>query len=969
MGGISAEAAASLATTTTGEKSTSNPFALVRKTETATPTGPVMKFDRNRFMDSSSGQVALERGDRRQIEGVVSPDTKVELSAVVVSGYRDFARDHTQKLIDLVNAGRYEAMKAQQATGQVAYLEDNELLRLFSETAANGTLLQVKSQQEVADIIAKHPYMIQNLAVIGERVARDNLAALGMRAYMDRPGTRTRIEDAQRVIDLPVGQGRVTEAYSRVVEWANARQEQGGRVGDHTNLQDLGIRLNSRTSRGVLATSMATGLLFGGPGGAAVGGALAGAGLFVGSRLTKEGPSIHIVRDQSVLDRAQQPEEQARMEGIIKVDPNHPERTTREQLAEGEAIKLIYLRALYMKDLKVDPSNLDAFSDQFIDNNWGPDGAQTPEKTDTKMQAAINEQFNTLGGPMAATPEDARIIFRRAEEIVFMEQFRLIHEESKPAVDTAKLLTGKLVEMQPGGAVDKARKREAAEEKTLLGKDKAGVEVTRVAVESMAGKIKTLVDADTVLNDELAKIVGPAGALDYINAVAALNEMLSTTVAAGASVRVENADGVPVEIRAIPAEEEAAKADARAAIAAIPPQGTMTTMQYDRFLQKAETDINDRLTAKLEEFKVQRKLIGDTLTKLRAAQKATTETRPVIESGEVIKGAQELVKIQDAFDRVTTAGFTEAHLLAFNFDQEMADANLLNSMNPDLGWPESDNEIMRPDLRSAIIQARANNRERTSVPNATVVETNFNTARALNFTLEELSILTSDELVILSTSRTPAGTTRMTRPQLIRAQLWAREKVRYTQEAIRQENTNIESAERVQDVNLARVDMKEEREQLEMVIDVVKHKQQIEARANNAWIDREVRTSLEDVNPVTVVANSYTPAEVASGLPRNVLEIINILTDYQNKSDRNGAFSQIWRNFGSVPNGILLERLNSAFEFTPAIGPGIPDINVFAAEIQNRENTSPTFSMELGRALGRNAVREFGQWGESLSRI
>jgi len=119
---------------------------------------------------------------------------------------------------------------------------------------------------------------------------------------------------------------------------------------------------------------------------------------------------------------------------------------------------------------------------------------------------------------------------------------------------------------------------------------------------------------------------------------------------------------------------------------------------------------------------------------------------------------------------------------------------------------------------------------------------------------------------------------------------------------------------------------------------------------------------LENRQALVAGVDGITPSEMASALPRNVLEILQIVTDYQNSPDRNRAFETIWRNLGNNPD-LLLRLLNNAYGQT--LGTRPTTINAFSLRLRS-ETMSGGFTLsEFGRGSD-SLVKEFITWGKSL---
>ena len=958
-----AEISAATAAVNVISEKTPHPFTPAKRQKIAEPTGPRVKFDRSAFDGSIIGLPATGPGERA-LAGGVRPEAKVEFSSEVVSGLRDFAVTYVDKLIDLqktpITVGGttttvYEVMKNQQAGIDLNYQEDEAMLAAFSKIE-NGQRV-IKSADEVNAMILEHPLMMQNLMAVAERYARDSLAALGVRAEMARPGTRTNTDRLRRTVDLPIDQGRLRESYNRLDEWARRPEEQGGRAGDRSNISAITRGLGPWSAAGGLLGAIG-GTFVGGPVGL-VEGAVAGSSAFSAiatgvGRLTREGPRLVLTDDQDVLAQAQRPGEQLRSKYLIGVDPAHPELSVRGgEKVEAEAVRLIYLRAMYMTDLGVPPQRLDALSDQFL-NSLG----QRPEEIDNKMTADVQRRFEELGGRAPGIAIDAaRDIYRRAQEGALMDRFAQVMRENRPREDVGQLLTKAIDARQEGGTALQSRKKEATEEHQRLQQDKTAVGEAEPKIVSYREKVLTVQGSRESIREALSKIIQGGNTLGYEDALNALRASISVVGAPDITIPDEN--GIPITIHDLPGESERIKTLRQADINGIPPRGAGESEKtYNSRYDDARTIIFERYKPQLDEIDRQRRLVSEKINGLVSLQTtANNSGNEALSSAEVKTGTQELAEISEDYRRLLGLGLDDDDLATEDFYQILSDANSLFLLDPNFGWPENDNKEMRAIVRKGVIQARANVLERAGTPRANVVETNYQAAIVLGITNEQLRVLTVDELEKLPA----AAHRRISRGALNNAQLWAREQLRYLEDSVRQETDNIQTAEGVQARRLRSIDMDAEIGQLTMIRDIYMGRDGVKTRAAQAYFLPEQRAGLEDVNPVTGGAGGYTAAEQASGLPRNVLEVLNILTNYQSAPDRNGAFQQIWRNLGSNADTILLPRLRNAFG-TPGA-----DIAAFANELHTIINTRATAASDFGRAAGENAVNEFVQWGLSIS--
>ncbi len=966
-----AEISAATAAANVISERTPHPFTPVARQRTIEPTGPRVKFDRSAFEGSIIGLPATGPGERSVVPGV-GPEAKVEFSSEVVSGLRDFATTYVDKLIELqrtpitiagVRTTIYEAMKNQQAGIGLNYQEDEAMLAAFSKVE-DGQRIS-KSPDEINSMILEHPLMLQNLMAVAERYARDSLAALGIRAEMARPGNRTNADSLRRSVDLPIDQGRLREGYNRLNEWARRPEEQGGRAGDRSNIATVARGLGPWAAAGGLLGAL--GGTVGGPvgmvGGAALGSSAVSAIATGVGRLTREGPRLVLTDDQDLLNQAQRPGEQLRATHLIGIDPAHPELSTRGgEKVEAEAIRIIYLRAMYMTDLGVPPQRLDALSDQFL-NSPG----QRPEEIDNKITADIQRRFEELGGRApGVTIDAARDIYRRAQEGALMDRFAQVMRENRPRENVGRLLTNAINTRQEGGTALQSRKKEATEEQQRLQQEKTVLGSTLEAATNYRNKVVEAEASRKTLENTLATM--SAGRPAPLTTEAAINEMREAVSNPGgaASITIVLENGRTLLIQNLASRENAADQDLEVEygrIAGMNPMPKESAANFEARQTRAREVADRNYARRMEPINREREQMEQAIARMQLLSQNTRNIGDqTLSSTEVVTGAEELMVISKSENTLANFGVPQATIDSGDYSAILTEIHNAYTANPANGWPESEDNTPENRLliRRAIIQARANQLERAGVTNSATVEPHFTAARNLGFTTEQLALLDIDELETRSGRLNPAGTATP-RPELEDAQKWAREQLRYVQDSIRQENTNVQTAENAQARRLRNVDMSTEIAQLTMVRDIYENRDQVKTRAAQAYFLPEQRAGLEDVGHVARGANGYTAAEQASGLPRNVLEVLNILTNYQNAPDRNGAFQQIWANLGSNPDAILLPRLRNAF--------GLPGANIdsFARRLRGQIRTGTTVASDFGRAAGDNAVNEFVQWGLSIS--
>ncbi len=948
------------------------PFSPTSDKTAIDANGAAVKVRASEFLTRVSG---LETTDRdRVLTGKVERD-ELPISAEVVTGLRNFTESYVRKLVLLRKDGVYDQMKRQQERGsdQADYLEDKYMLELFTDKQTG----EAKKFGEIENLITEHPLILQNVMLVAERYARDTLAAYGLRAEMYRPGKRTELTDPrlERTIDLPVDQGALRSTYNRVRDWTQRRHEVGGRPDPNDPDSNLDYFLNHAgipvgagaigvgTIGGVVG---AVGALFGaGPGevGGAIAGAAVGAGAVLGGlavgRSFREGPRLRLVVDNEVRAQSQRGAERLRMERLIGVNPTNLTEST-DSPAANDAIKIIYLRQMYLRNLDNSGEVFDAFSDQFITNGGT---ANRFEETRTVMGSRVNAEFQSLRDAYLrnhpdATPTQLRDFYRRAQETVLFRNFEEVSEKVRPEENIAGKLQTAIDARKPEGSAHVERTRVASEEKGRLTTEKQTLAASREALTGYEGKLLTIEKARQDLQRELAKING--GGLDYAHALQELRIAQSatgTTITITTDTGIETITDLHSDILAHsqglandlgniripnPGEDTDAYRDFRSAEAA-----------KIRLAHKPETDEDNRKT----------QLIISRITELTRLQGVIDEaSRNLLQAEEIKAGGQEFVKFQEAFQRVDSLGLPGALLFTQTLEQNLADANNLFDMDPNFGWPESENNQMREVLRRATIQARANDAERAD-PILAPFENNFDEFRGLGLSTEQIALMSLDDLRARYVRTHPAATGT----EADNAQRWALGQLRFLQASVNQEATVVDNSLRVQERFINGVDLTQEREQLEVVKDMWDKRKGIRARAVDGVLNN--RAGLENTDHVQANTEGFTQAEADSQLPRNVLEVLNMITGYQDVDNADGraeAFAKIWRNFGQNPptaDTLLLVRLRDAFEVPQAHA---NSFNELAAYLRTRFRNNRINSGNIAQYVGRNAVSQFTEWGRSL---
>ncbi len=932
------------------------------------PEGPRVQIPRHEVREGLMGLPAMGPGNRSVTEGV-RPSETVVLKSEVVTGLQDFAIAYAQKLIDMqglevmvggnkVNA--YDAMKRQQSALGISYLEDEALLASFTED--NNGKRQLKSPDQVREIISSHPQMMENIMVVAERYARDTLAALGLRAQMQRPGSRTDLRDVAEIIDFPTDQGKVREVLNRLSDALRKRESSGGRIGPRTSLR-AAIEDLEPIAAGGAAFGGVSGLIVGGALGSfpgAIAGALKGAtagaaggttlGATVG-RTFREGPRLILTKDQDIAGEAARAGEDLRAKYLLDVDPIHPERSTAAGDAKNEAVGIIMLRWEYMANLGVPRERMDALSIDFLNN---PDGIR-PEESRLKLQNEIFHRFEANGGMAGGlTPTQRRDIYRNSQQEAIMGRFGdYFRERQREGRDRGQLLADAITARGEGGTALRSRISGAEEEQQKLQADKASLEGNGQSVAGYRGKVKEVETAKSDLSELVSRTVVP-GAAAFASAEDAIGAIERTISDTGGPANITIfLDGRSHNIGNIAQREQAADAafvSEQTRIAGLPPKA------QDKAIEAANNMYERRMRPIHEDSQ---KLDQAILKIKELSQRAKALEEHALASPEVTAGAKITEDIAAAETTLTGWGIPQTTIDAGDYAAILAAVNTQNAANPANGWPESEDRVAENRLmvRRAIVQARAREAERNDAALGPM-EADFNTVHARGITVEQLTILNLDELERrnVAAGAPVAGA----RAEAERAQAWAKGKLKYLEDSIKEENSRIQTAESAQARIIRNVDMATEIAQLTMVKEIYDNRGRVKSKAAEAYFLSDQRAVLEDVGHVTAGREGYTAAEQASNLPRNVLEVLNILTDYQNAADRNGAFQQIWKNLGSNPD-LLMTRLENAF------GVRSRDIDAFARRLRNQLRTRATAGSDFGRTVGENAVNEFTEWGLSIS--
>jgi hypothetical protein len=942
--------------------------------------GPSVSVRAIDFVDGPINQLATSPDGKQRLEGVTSPDRR-EISAEVVSALEGFTEFYVQKLIDMkketVTIGgkqttRFEAMKTEQVSGArgMGYLEDDALIRSFTNNDEKN--LQIKTKEEINSLILKHPEMMQNLMVIAERYARDALAAAGLRAEMGPRGVRTNLDTLDRRIDFPIDQGEARKVGNRITDWLRAPHLRGGRDLGHDNQQNTEVSLTEGTVASVLS-GFATTVASGGNIEATAVGMVLGPVIAAGiQRLTREGVSLSFVLDDDVADQAARRREETRSRYMLGINPNDIELSTQLGDALKSAVSIIYLRAEYMRSLGVPPEKLDALGEQFITN---PEDGIIPEDINVKMVNRIQLRFQDLvarrGGIDTATFDLQRDLYRRAQEEILIENFEQLTDKERlaNASDRSPELDKAISGRQTGGEIVKARTQEQTERIELLNADKSMVEGLDPKLKAYLEKtLAAQADRDAVTQYLNRMLVGAGAAPGDI--VAALTALRRLSVTGGTDVTIPEGNAGVITLASFFDREAIIQTQIDTAITGIVRLPTDTERSYNARVDEARPLILARFKPQLDEIARQKTLVAKTIQDLTDFQeKADKAGETALSLSEVRDGAREVSDMQDSLRRVEGLGFSENVLTGQSFNQNMEDANAANAIDPNFGWPETDNREMSQVLRKATIQARANSATRVK-PAATVgTEVDFDAVLAGGLKMEQLVSQATAELLPIYQLSVPAGTL----VQVENAQRWARAQLRDLQTSAITEADNIKRAVGVEESAVRSVDLEDQIDQLKMAKTIYEDRDNVQSRIHETYSDLEKRRRLGETGFAFAGTDGYTESEENSHLPRNVLEVLHILTGYQNSGNRNEAFRKIWENFGSNPDTRLIPILCRAFDIAhpiPAIGPAQPlDAAFLSTELQRRLNLRTRNRLnesDLRRAIGVRTIDQIIDWTLSL---
>jgi len=921
------------------------------------PEGPAVRMRRSEFVRDINTRPATTPDNRSRREGVM-PKEYVDWTPEFVDGMRGFAEGYVRNLIDIrtkpyrnTNETLYDAMKRMQGNMGIRYLEDDYMLGLFAKYDAQSDRYVLSTPEEMKAAISGHPEIIKNLMLIADNYMTDALAAAGLRAQIRQPGHRSNIDRLTRTIDFRPGQGGLNFVARRVRDFLTEPMNERGR----------GAPGAPRWT--AIAITSGAGALVGGPFGAGAAGALLGPPVAaILHRLGRNGPILDLISDPEVLARAQRPGERVRNEDFIGINPRDLIHSRRLEDALQEAIGIAYLRMEYMRALEIPETRWDALTSQFlyVEN-------QRPEETD-RTSFDLDQEFERLGGRRAnRTLAQQREILRRAKQNILLRNFEeKTRKDTSARVDPVVRINQAITAGAEGGTLVQERTRAATEEKTRLGDDKTSLQGNETTLTNYRNKLQEVETTRRNLQHTISQIARPgvAAPATVQEAINVLREIYNDPgLAIGAETMIPNENGRLVPIPAIAHRREdldIAKAADRAAV--VPNAGE--TPEAFKVRQREEfSDIDSRYESRLRTLTQQREFVEATITRLEDLEtRITTLSNEVTTGPEGTQGTQALADFDEAVNRL---GGVNPALDAFLFAGDLSGA--MTEINAAGIWPASDNKetANRLLVRRAIAQIRADNEmhDAANIPNFAIFEISYNAIAApgaQRITPEQLRAMTLQQLEDRADALgIPAGAARTT--NLTQAKQWAEYQLEYIQRALSEEIRRVQVAEETQASAVRSVDLTQRNEQLNMVKKILEARDDILKKAEQSFEEQE---RLREVALAVAGTDGYTNAEETSALPRNVLELLNILTGYQQSADREGDFQKIWRNLGANPD-LFRGFLNRAFRELPNAN----DMNAFAASLSDAIPTRVINPATIGRAFNdkrTGLISQFDRWSTGL---
>ena len=287
---------------------------------------------------------------------------------------------------------------------------------------------------------------------------------------------------------------------------------------------------------------------------------------------------------------------------------------------------------------------------------------------------------------------------------------------------------------------------------------------------------------------------------DMDAAINAIEErLMNSGLGAADSIRVVLSDGSTKQItnvafRRLQADNDLdARIQANSAIAQNPGESVES---WSARVNRANTRAQEDYDRRMRPIDADAQMLEQAMQNLRTLSTNTKAAEVISEQS--TNGAKETNLFTEAQRTLLGFGLAQAMIDAGDYNAILAAINAAYAAIPPVGgWPVDENNTPehRVLIRRAIVEARSNIQEAAAVVPPSSRD-NYNNAIAQGLTQEELSTLNVAELARRS-SRLPGAA--MAEAQLAEAQTWARERFRYLQDAVREENTRIQTAEQTQD--------------------------------------------------------------------------------------------------------------------------------------------------------------------------
>lgn len=183
------------------------------------------------------------------------------------------------------------------------------------------------------------------------------------------------------------------------------------------------------------------------------------------------------------------------------------------------------------------------------------------------------------------------------------------------------------------------------------------------------------------------------------------------------------------------------------------------------------------------------------------------------------------------------------------------------------------------------------------------------------------------------------------------AKEWAEARLFYTLKAAQDQLEITKTAMNQRQFIIDSADNSQVLERLKFIHEVLGNSDNMHARLTESVQLAGQETKLTRTNTVNATRDGYTQTEQSSQLPENVLELLQILTGYQDKPNRSEEFQKIMRAFQN--NAILINFLRQSFsDEIPSIL--VTDVNSFGTELSDRFGTSRSLTYSgLKRSLDK----------------